>query len=147
MHSACLGLSQIPRKYSSIQFIETSHNFCRSSAMLSLPRTLQMLSDILQTCNIAFYTSAVKKLHQKYIFQLYNGLIFKIVENFFKGNTWPQILRQHSRLTLCVNFHIPGVCNFILMMKTKFGIYKGFDHEHRLQCQFTPSVIIHGQIP
>ena len=32
-------------------------------------------------------------------------------------------------------------------MKTKLRIYERLDHENRLGCKFTISIIIHGQIP
>ena len=51
------------------------------------------------------------------------------------------------KFSLIANFHIPRVCNFDLMAIINLRIYMGFDRLSRSVCNFTPSVIIHGQIP
>ena len=75
------------------------------------------------------------------------GLVLEIFENFLMQNFWRRIWIQHPKFSLIANFHIPRVCSFDFMAITNSRIYKGFDRENHLGCNFTPSVIIHGQIP
>ena len=49
--------------------------------------------------------------------------------------------------SLTSNFHIPRVCHFDFMVIIDFKIYKRFDRENRSGYDFTPLLIIHGQIP
>ena len=51
------------------------------------------------------------------------------------------------KFSLIPNFHIPRVCDFDFMAIITLKIYKGFDRQNRSGRNFTPSVIIHGQIP
>ena len=72
---------------------------------------------------------------------------FQLTASFLKSlkiSSYETSGHGHSR---SVNFHIPRVCNFDFIMKVNLRIYKGYDHENCLGCNFTPSVIIHGQIP
>ena len=47
---------------------------------------------------------------------------------------------------LVANFHIPRVCNFDLMAIMNLRIYMRFDRKICSGSNFTPFVIIHGQI-
>ena len=68
-------------------------------------------------------------------------------KNLLMRNFWPWIWIQHPKFSHIANFDIPKVCAFDFMVKMNVRIYKGPDCENRIGCNFTPSVIIHGQVP
>ena len=76
-----------------------------------------------------------------------NGFVLEIFENFLIGNFWPRTWIQHPKSSRTTNSHIPRVCDLDFMAILNLRIYKGLDHENRSECNFTPSVIIHDQIP
>ena len=76
----------------------------------------------------------------------FNGLAFKIFENFFIQNFWPKIWILFPKFTLSVNFHISRVSDSDFVKIINLRLYKGSDRENRSGCNFNPSVIIHSQI-
>ena len=60
-------------------------------------------------------------------------------------NFWLRIWIQDPKFSLVANFHIPRVRDFDFMAIMNFKICVGSDSENCPVCDFTSSVIIHGQ--